>query len=369
MPNKDKQNWLQRLIMTGAMSENPAVMTAAGYRHTKDGSVVQDKQNDPEVKKLRGNIAKIGAAGAASAAPQILWKAYSNPVVSAGIDVATGNYGDAAIGLATDLIPGRKIIKSFGLFDKSKGRWDTERMIKLVKGSKDNVIKYLDNEQVLSNGLKDMAIAKRLGVDIMPTFGSKHAKHPIQFEAERLNDFENGNIGLSFRPEKDGPLKIESSLDEEIFESTGFHEFLHHGRFGAPDPDFVKYVEPTTKYYKWKGKKMLIPEELIDSERRYLYDYLTEINSRTNELYVNLAEIGRRMGLTPGQEYVGTDKFMEMISDFRKNNPDKQFIFDFVNMNKPKRVLKGLTGVYKNGGELDDILKHVNKNIGISEMI
>lgn len=109
MPNKYKQNWLQRLIMTGAMAENPAVMTAAGYRHTKDGSVVQDKQNDPEVKKLRGNIAKIGAAGAASAAPQILWKAYSNPVVSAGIDVATGNYGDAAVGLVTDLLPWNRI--------------------------------------------------------------------------------------------------------------------------------------------------------------------------------------------------------------------------------------------------------------------
>ena len=110
MPNKDKQNWLQRLIMTGAMAENAPVMTASGYRHTKDGSVVQDKQNDSEVKKLRGNIAKIGAAGAASAAPQILWKAYSNPVVSAGIDVATGNYGDAAVGLATDFIPFNKIM-------------------------------------------------------------------------------------------------------------------------------------------------------------------------------------------------------------------------------------------------------------------
>lgn len=110
MTNREKQNWLQRLIMTGAMAENAPVMTAAGYRHTKDGTVVQDKQDDPEVKKLRGNIAKLGAAGAASAAPQILWKAYSNPVVSAGIDVATGNYGDAAIGLATDLIPGEKVV-------------------------------------------------------------------------------------------------------------------------------------------------------------------------------------------------------------------------------------------------------------------
>lgn len=110
MPNKDKQNWLQKLIMTGAMAENAPVMTAAGYRHTKDGTVVQDKQDDPEVQKLRGNIAKIGAAGAASSAPEMLWKAYSNPVVSNVTDVATGNYGDAAIGLATDLIPGQKVV-------------------------------------------------------------------------------------------------------------------------------------------------------------------------------------------------------------------------------------------------------------------
>ena len=297
-------------------------------------------------------------------------KVMNNPWLSAGFDVATGNYGDAAVGLATDLIPGSKIVKSFGLFDKSKGKWNVDKMIKLVKGAKDDAVKYLDNEYVNRAGVRNMAIAKRIGLDIMPTLGSKHAKHPIQFEAERLDDFENGNIGLAFRPDKDGPLKIESSLDEATFESTGFHEFLHHGRFGAPDPDFVKYMDPTTKYYKWKGKKMLIPEELVDSERKYLYDYLTEINPRTNELYVNLAEIGRRMGLTPGQEYVGLDKFLEMVSTFRRNNPDKQFVFDFVNMNKPKRVWQGLTGVYKEGGELKDVLKPVTtKSLGVTGII
>ena len=250
MANRDKQNWLQKLIMTGAMAENAPVMTASGYRHTKDGSVVQDKQNDPETNTLRGNIAKIGAAGAASAAPQVLWRAYNNPFVSTSIDVATGNYGDAAVGLAIDFTPLRKIAKSFGLFDKTKGRWDVDKMLKLIKEAKEDAVKYLDNEYVTKAGLENMAIAKRLGLDIMPTFGSKHAKHPTQFEAEGLDDFENGNIGLALRPEKDGPLKIESSLDEIPFESTGFHEFLHHGRFGAPDPDFVKYLDPTTKFYK-----------------------------------------------------------------------------------------------------------------------
>ena len=111
MPNKEKQNWLQRMIMTGAMAENPAVMTAAGYRPDKEKGIIQDKVNDEYVKRLRQNIATIGAAGSgAMAGAGAIYKVTTNPVVSAGIDVATGNYGDAAIGLATDLIPGQKVV-------------------------------------------------------------------------------------------------------------------------------------------------------------------------------------------------------------------------------------------------------------------
>lgn len=64
MPNKDKQNWLQRMIMTGAMAENPAVMTASGYRPDKEKGIIQDKVNDEYVKRLRQNLVGIGAAGA-----------------------------------------------------------------------------------------------------------------------------------------------------------------------------------------------------------------------------------------------------------------------------------------------------------------
>lgn len=111
MPNKDKQNWLQRMIMTGAMAENPAVMTASGYRPDKEKGIIQDKVNDEYVKRLRQNLVGIGAAGAgAMAGAGTLWKVANNPVVSAGFDVATGNYGDAAVGLAADLMPFNKIM-------------------------------------------------------------------------------------------------------------------------------------------------------------------------------------------------------------------------------------------------------------------
>lgn len=63
MPNKDKQNWLQKLILTGSMAENPAVMTASGYRPDKEKGIIQDKVNDEYVKRLRQNLVGIGATG------------------------------------------------------------------------------------------------------------------------------------------------------------------------------------------------------------------------------------------------------------------------------------------------------------------
>lgn len=207
--DSNKQNRFTRAMMTSMIAENPSVAAANGYRIKPNGDIVQE--DTPESRQLAKNLAVLGGAtsgamaigsGAAATGLKTAWNVVNNPFVSAGIDVATGNYGDAAVGLAIDFTPLRKIAKSFGLFDKTKGRWDVDKMLKLIKGAKEDAVKYLDNEYVTKAGLENMAIAKRLGLDIMPTFGSKHAKHPIQFEAEGLDDFENGNIGLALRPEK-----------------------------------------------------------------------------------------------------------------------------------------------------------------------
>lgn len=53
-------------IAGSAIVENPAVMTASGWRINKSGKVVQDKQNDKEVKKLRSNLKTIGEVGVAA---------------------------------------------------------------------------------------------------------------------------------------------------------------------------------------------------------------------------------------------------------------------------------------------------------------
>lgn len=55
-----QQNGFTNLMLGAAMAENPAVMTAGGWRETASGDLVQDQQNNKDVEKLRNNLAVIG---------------------------------------------------------------------------------------------------------------------------------------------------------------------------------------------------------------------------------------------------------------------------------------------------------------------
>lgn len=145
-PEEPKQNWLQRMIMTGAMAENPVVMTASGYRPDKDRGIIQDKVNDEHVKRLRQNLLGIGAAGAgAMAGAGTLLKVANNPIVSAGSDVATGNYGDAAIGLATDFLPFNNIFSKFKpLYSSLRKKWRNRKVVNPENIG--DIINYVDSK-------------------------------------------------------------------------------------------------------------------------------------------------------------------------------------------------------------------------------
>jgi hypothetical protein len=58
--------------MGGAVIENPSVMTAAGHKIERDGTVTVDNQDDAGVKQLRSSLPLIGGAtilGVAAANP------------------------------------------------------------------------------------------------------------------------------------------------------------------------------------------------------------------------------------------------------------------------------------------------------------
>ena len=62
---KDKPNaygFMDRFrntVLGTTMADQPAVMTASGWRQDNNGNYVQDQQNHPDVEKLRDNLAVI----------------------------------------------------------------------------------------------------------------------------------------------------------------------------------------------------------------------------------------------------------------------------------------------------------------------
>ena len=64
--NNNNQNespvarWLRNAVLGATMADQPAMMTASGWRQNEKGDYVQDQQNDPHVKQLRDNLAAEG---------------------------------------------------------------------------------------------------------------------------------------------------------------------------------------------------------------------------------------------------------------------------------------------------------------------
>ena len=63
--NKSQQEspvlkWFRNAILGAAMADQPAMMTASGWRQDEKGDYIQDQQDDPHVKQLRDNLASEG---------------------------------------------------------------------------------------------------------------------------------------------------------------------------------------------------------------------------------------------------------------------------------------------------------------------
>ena len=95
-------------------------------------------------------------------------------------------------------------------------------------------------------------------------------------------------------------------------------------------------------FYSFLAEKILKPKEQLLQEGIEPIEYL----EYPNEVAVNLLEIGKRIGLTPGQPYPGDEVFKQMIDSFENSNDYKTGIFKYLNTNKLKRIWDALTGQY-----------------------
>lgn len=57
-------------------------------------------------------------------------------------------------------------------------------------------------------------------------------------------------------------------------------------------------------------------------------------------------ELGKRLGLKPGQEYPGRKALEQMLKEFSESGNEHSHMPSYLNMRHPKRVWDALTGRY-----------------------
>lgn len=125
-------------------------------------------------------------------------------------------------------------------------------------------------------------------------------------------------------------------------QNTAFHETLHRGSYGTVPAININTAEKAMSahhnniFYNWKTKKLL--------NKNYNFsDYLGD----SQEAAVNALEIGKIMGLIPGQAYPGKTKALQIFSDAINSGHYKlDFLKDYRWNTKPKRVWDAITGQY-----------------------
>lgn len=287
-------------------------------------------------------------------------------------DAKSGNYGQAALGAGLLLLPnfiekplkalkrvGKKVVKAANKYpaknlevnlnpDRS---WNMDKIHSDVdKGTKE-AIDFLESDVKKETDLYNKRLAQRLGYEHFTPYpnGAERARVKVTPDYETItypNGEFAGRVYLDPNPSND-MLQYNKHYN---LHPTAYHETLHRGYYGMADKDrmpiggnlfeHVKRKANTTDFYDFKTRKLLIPEnEAPDLET---YKYLFE----GGEAAANTMELGKRLGLQPGQEYPGRQALEQMLKEFSESGNEHAFITKYLNMKHPKRVWNALTGRY-----------------------
>lgn len=287
-------------------------------------------------------------------------------------DAKFGNYGQAALGAGLLLLPnfiekplkalkrvGRKVVKAANKYpaknlevnlnpDRS---WNMDKIHSDVdKGTKE-AIDFLESDVKKETDLYNKRLAQRLGYEHFTPYpnGAERARVKVTPDYETIT-YPNGEFAGRVAFDADPSKDILQYNKHYNLHPTAYHETLHRGYYGMADKDrmpirgnlfeHVKRKANTTDFYDFKTRKLLIPEnEAPDLET---YKYLFE----GGEAAANTMELGKRLGLQPGQEYPGRQALEQMLKEFSESGNEHAFITKYLNMKHPKRVWNALTGRY-----------------------
>lgn len=229
--------------------------------------------------------------------------------------------------------------------------WNMDKIHSDVdKGTKE-AIDFLESDVKKETELYNKELAKRLGYEHFTPYpnGADRARVKVTPDYETItypNGEFAGRVYLDPNPSND-MLQYNKHYN---LHPTAYHETLHRGYYGMADKDrmpiggnlfeHVKRKTNTRDFYNFKTKKLLVPEnEAPDLET---YNYLLI----EGETAANTMELGKRLGLQPGQEYPGRQALEQMLKEFSESGNEHAFITKYLNMKHPKRVWNALTGKY-----------------------
>lgn len=289
-------------------------------------------------------------------------------------DAKSGNYGQAALGAGLLLLPnfiekplkalkrvGRKVVKplasnKYPPYDMAVNH-NPDRSLNVdkvrndvAKGTKE-AIDFLESDIKKETDLYNKRLAQRLGYEHFTPYsrGAERAKVEVVPDYDKISYPASGDAGKVAL----NPNSADDILYYNVFYNlhpTSFHETLHRGYYGMANKDrmpiggnlseHVKRKADARDFYNFKTKKLLVPEnEAPDLE---MYNYLLI----EGEAAANTMELGKRLGLQPGQEYPGRQALEQMLKEFSESGNEHSYMPKYLNMKHPKRVWNALTGRY-----------------------
>ena len=220
----------------------------------------------------------------------------------------------------------------------------------VARGTKE-AIDFLESDIKKETDLYNKKLAQRLGYKHFTPYskGAERARVEVVPDYDKIsypNSGDAGKVTLNSNPAED-------ILSYNVFYNlhpTSFHETLHRGLYGMISRDkmpiggnlfeHIGRKTDTRDFYSFKTKKLLVPEN--EAPDLTTYNYLFE----EGEAAANIMELGKRLGLKPGQEYPGRKALEQMLKEFSESGNEHSHMPSYLNMRHPKRVWDALTGRY-----------------------